>query len=196
MKSFSIPMALTDFIPVVLFFLGTFQIANDLKKNMTVFSQILCFFGIFLVTAAGAFKALYKLFYAAGLGDFTWLNNQFFANQAIGFLFAGIGFILVVRQAKSKRTYAVLPVMALVGIMVIGLGAMDFSLSALALRQKQKRAVICFLLSFLLSLAMGYLSSRDFSSASMNWIAQGINTLGQFLMWMGCHILHKELIQE
>ena len=33
--------------------------------------------------------------------------------------------------------------------------------------------------SFVCSLCMGYLSSRDFSAAAMNWIAEGVNIVGQ-----------------
>ena len=40
---------------------------------------------------------------------------------------------------------------------------------------------------FVLMLGMGYLSSRDFTQASMNWIAEGVNLVGQgiFLLAAG-----------
>ena len=44
---------------------------------------------------------------------------------------------------------------------------------------------------FFLSLMMGYLSSKDFDKAFMNWLAQGINTLGQLLLYIGVRILDK-----
>ena len=31
-------------------------------------------------------------------------------------------------------------------------------------------------------LMMGYLSSRDFTQASMNWIAEGVNVVGQAIL--------------
>jgi len=38
---------------------------------------------------------------------------------------------------------------------------------------------------------MGYLSSKDFSQGYMNWVAEGINTIGQGSFLFGVHILHK-----
>jgi len=40
-------------------------------------------------------------------------------------------------------------------------------------------------------LGMGYLSSKSFEKASMNWIAEGINAAGQLSFLAGCRILHK-----
>ena len=38
---------------------------------------------------------------------------------------------------------------------------------------------------------MGYLSSRDFAQASMNWIAEGVNVVGQGALLAGTLMLHK-----
>jgi hypothetical protein len=38
---------------------------------------------------------------------------------------------------------------------------------------------------------MGYLSSKNFDQAYMNWAAEGINIVGQGLLYLGCRILHK-----
>ena len=145
--------------------------------------------GAGLVIAAGFLKATYKLLYAAGVGDFTWMSAQFFSNQAFGFLLAGIAMALT--AVKGNRTYAFLPTMALVGIMVVGLGALDAGLCFLANKAKKRSALICFIVSFFLCLGMGYLSSKDFDKAFMNWVAQGINTAGQLLLYIGVRILHK-----
>ena len=40
-------------------------------------------------------------------------------------------------------------------------------------------------------LSMGYLSSRDFDKASMNWIAEGVNILAQGSLLLGVFQLHK-----
>ena len=192
MKEFTIPMALVDLLPVLFFFAGSYRIARDLRRRMNVFTGILCFGGLFLSTAAGVLKALYKLLYAAGAGDFGWMSPQFFPNQAFGFLLLGAGFTLVVLKKEKKPEFlSVIPVMALVAIMIVGLGAMDASLCFLASKLKKRNALVLFIISFFLVLGMGYLSSKDFTSASMNWIAQGVNVAGQFLFMAGCVILHK-----
>ena len=156
---------------------------------MSKISKILFLSGVYLVTIAGALKATYKLLYALNIGDFVWLNNQFFSNQAIGFLLAGIGITMAVINKKDSAVYAFLPTMALVGIMIIGLGAMDASLCYVASKMKKRSALVLFVISFFLSLGMGYLSSRSFDTSAMNWAAQGINTVGQLFLYLGVNIL-------
>ena len=189
MKQFSVPMALVDYIPVILFALAAFMIAGDLKKKINSVCLTVFAVGSVMVTAAGFLKATYKLLYALKAGDFIWMSNQFFTNQAIGFLLAGTA--LVIGVVNMKKTFAFLPTMALVGIMVIGVGALDAGLCFLASRMKKRNALICFIVSFFLSMTMGYLSSKDFDGAFMNWLAQGINILGEGLLYAGVRILHN-----
>lgn len=187
-------MALVDYIPVILFLLATGLLIKDLQEKMNRPAFLLFAGGTGLVTAAGLLKATYKLLYALNVGDFAWMSAQFFSNQAFGFLLAGVG--LMMHVLKKERTYAFLPTMALVGIMVVGLGAMDAGLCFLANRLKKRNALVCFIVSFFLSLAMGYLSTKNFDKAFMNWIAQLVNLCGQFLLYLGCRILHKAGLKE
>lgn len=46
-----------------------------------------------------------------------------------------------------------------------------------------------FIVSFFLSMMMGYLSSRDFTQALMNWVAEIVNICGQVLLYLGCKSL-------
>lgn len=68
---------------------------------------------------------------------------------------------------------------------------MNIGLSIIAARMKKPAAAVCFVLSLIFSLCMGYLSSKDFSAAYMNWVAQGVNILGQGTLLIGAYILHK-----
>ena len=45
-------------------------------------------------------------------------------------------------------------------------------------------------------LIMGYLSSKDFDSPLMNWVAQGINIVGQLLHYIGVRILDKAGLKD
>ena len=45
-------------------------------------------------------------------------------------------------------------------------------------------------------MAMGYLGSRDSSTATANWLEQGVNTLGQALLLWGVLGLHKAGLRE
>ena len=220
MKEYSIPMAIFDMLPVIFFMTGTTTIAADMRQKMTLPSKILFVGGSWIVGAAGLLKALYKLVFSTGMGDPAWMSGQFFYNQALGFLLAGIGLTLAVTRldkaqaggagsggsgsggskggSGSGKLYSVvpIPVMALVGIMVAGLAALDASLCFLAARLKKRSALVLFIVSFFMCLGMGYLSSRNFEKASMNWIAEGVNAVGQFAFLAGCRILHEAGLEK
>ena len=190
MKEFSVPMAIVDYIPVILFALAFDTVFKDLKNKISMAVQIMMAAGGALVIAAGALKATFKLLYALNVGDFEWMSNQFFSNQAIGFLLLGLSLVLTVKPV-SKHLNALLPTMVLVLLMVIGLGAMDAVLAYYASKLKKRSALICFIISFFFTMMMGYLSSKDFDKAIMNWVAQGINCVGMILLFAGTRVLHK-----
>ncbi len=83
-----------------------------------------------------------------------------------------------------------------VTIMVAGLGLIDFVLCAVSVRMRKPLLVILFTVSFICSLCMGYLSSRDFTEASMNWITEGVNIIGQGSLFAGVMILHAKGLND
>lgn len=196
MKEYSVAMALVDFIPVALYLIANITIAKDLKVRMSKIYYSLYTGGVILVTSAGAFKALYKLLYAVGVGDFVWMSDQFFSNQSFGFLIAGLGLAAYVIDNKQKKVNGFIPVMGLVGIMVAGLGMIDASFCILAARAKKKGTIVFFVFSFIFCMMMGYLSSRDFTKSYMNWAAEIINLAGQTMLFLGCRSLHKAYANE
>ena len=48
-----------------------------------------------------------------------------------------------------------------------------------------------FVYAFVSVLVMGYLSSKDFGTSSMNWVAQGVNLLGQGAFLVGTILAHR-----
>ncbi len=203
MKDFSVAMALVDYIPVIFFAIATLMLQFDLYNKMSKIAFALFAAGTIDVFAAGALKATYKLLYAAGVCDFEALNAMFFPVQSIGFLLAGLGMIamLCYKQEKKTAVFAVAPAVysgtfLFVGLMVAGLGCMNAGLCYLAAKLKKKSAIVLFVLSFVCSLCMGYLSSQDFAQASMNWIAEGVNVVGQGSLLGGAWMLHKAGLSE
>lgn len=202
MKDFSISMSLVDYIPVIFFGIGAVLLMRDLYNKMSKGAFALFAAGTINVFCAGALKATYKLLYATGTCDFEALNNMFFPVQSIGFLLAGIGLLAMIRHKQSKNTLlAVAPpvfsgTFVFVGLMVAGLGLMDAVLCILAARLKKPAVIALFALSFICSLCMGYLSSQDFAKASMNWIAEGVNVVGQGTFLAGAVLLHKNGLAE
>ena len=198
MNDFSVSMALVDYIPVLFFFFATALLMRDLYDKMTKASFALFAVGTLNVTIAGALKATWKLLYAAGICNFEALNHMFFPTQSIGFLLAGVGIIMMLIKKTDRKT-AVLTVapplfsgtFLFVGLMIAGLGVMDTVLCILAVKLKKPWLIAVFALSFVCSLCMGYLSSQDFAQASMNWIAEGVNVVGQGTLLLGAWLLHK-----
>ena len=125
---------------------------------------------------------------------------MFLPVQSIGLLLTGFGLILML-TARKKAALAVAPPLfagtfVFIAMMVAGLGAMCASLSVVAAKMKKKGLIAVFILTFLCYMAMGYLASRDGSSAAMNWIEQGVNTLGQALLLFGVVSLHRAGARE
>ena len=191
---FTVEMALVDYIPVAFFAIAAFILMRDLYNKM-VFPVFITFaLGTSAVAFAGACKATWKLIYAASQVNIEFLNKMFFPTQSIGFLLAGIG-ILCMLLFKKNRTYGI-NTFVFIGMMVAGLGVLDACLCVLAAKMKKGGVIAIFVLSFICSLCMGYLSSQDFTEAIWNWLAEGINVVGQGSLLLGVWMLHKNGLKE
>lgn len=202
MKDFSVGMALVDYIPVILFAIASVILISDLYNKMDKTAFALFSAGAIDVAVAGALKATYKLLYAMGVCDFEALSDMFFPVQSIGFLLAGIGVLMMLLKNRTKKSaLAVAPpifsgTFVFVGLMVAGLGLLDVVLSVLSVKIKKPVLIALFATSFVASLCMGYLSSQDFTEAAMNWIAEGVNVLGQGSFLAGVMLLHRSGLKD
>lgn len=198
----SVPMAIVDYIPVALFLSGALILQNDLYREMSKGAFALFSAGTITVFMAGFFKATWKLLYAASICDFEALNKCFFPMQTTGFVLAGLGAAAMVLFDQGKnRMYSVAAVpavfkgtMVFVVLMVLGVAAMDISLMVLAARRKKRAAIPLLILSLVFVLGMGYLSSKDFADPAMNWLAEGVNVLGQGAFLAGACLLRKRKV--
>ena len=200
MYEFSVSMALADFLPVALFGISGVLMQRDLYNKMPKYAFACFAAGTINIFMAGFLKALWKLLYALGVCDFHVLNTMFLPTQSLGFLLAGLGILIMMGQRK-KAALAVAPPLfsgtfVFVGMMVLGLGAICASLAVLAVRMKKKVLVPVFFLCFVCYMCMGYLASRDSASVAINWIEQGVNTLGQVLLLWGVGSLHRAGLRE
>lgn len=197
MNDFSVSMALVDYVPVIFFAIAAVILLRDLYNKMSKGAFALFSAGVIDVTVAGALKATWKLLYAAGVCNFEALDHMFFPVQSIGFLLAGVGIfaMLVYNQREAALLAAAPPIFTgtfvFVGLMVAGLGIMDVVLCVLAAKLKKPWIIAIFVVSFVCSLGMGYLSSQNFAEAAMNWIAEGVNVVGQGTLLVGAIVLHK-----
>lgn len=197
MKDFSVAMALADFLPVILYSAAAVILMRDLYNKMSKGAFALFAAGTVDVACAGALKAVYKLLYALGICDFEALSDMFFPLQSVGFLLAGVGALAMLCHKQGKNTAAAVvpPVFSgtfvFVTLMVAGLGMTDAVLCVLSAKLKKPWIIPLFVISFVCSLGMGYLSSKDFTQSYMNWVAQGVNTVGQAMLFAGALLMHK-----
>ena len=196
MPDFSIGMALFDYIPGLFFAIGGIILIGDLYNKMSKFVFAVFASGVMDVMLAGFFKATWKLLVASGVSGFDKLDAMFFPVQTLGFLFAGISLILMLSQKKSAHlAMEPMTLICIVG-MVGGLGCLDVALCILSRKIKKPAAIAIFAVSFVCCLGMGYLSSKDFDKASMNWITEFVNFFGQGLFLLGVWMLHKAGLKD
>ncbi|MBQ7896758.1 MAG: hypothetical protein IJ364_09435 [Oscillospiraceae bacterium] len=201
MYDFSVPMALVDYIPVLFFGIAAVLLQRDLYNKMYKGAYALFAAGTINIFAAGFLKATWKLLYAAGICDFQALNLMFLPVQSLGFLLAGLGLVGMFCWKRQTAALAVAPPVfsgsfVFIMMMVLGLGAICTVLSIVAVKMKKKWAVLMFVLAFVCSMGMGYMSSHDSTSALVNWIEQGINCVGQAMLLGGTLVLHKAGLAE
>lgn len=206
MKEFSVTMSLMDYIPVFLFLAGTILLLQDVYSRLKKGAFVLFAAGTVNIFTAGFLKATYKLLYAMGVCDFEPLNALFFPLQSIGFLLAGIAMVMYMCGKKKNDGVRVCSVAAVpvlwkgtflfISLMIAGLAGMCAGLIKLCVNLKKKRASLLFVVTFICSCCMGYLSSKSFDKAIWNWIAEGINVIGQGCFLLGAIAIHKGLKAE
>jgi hypothetical protein len=196
MHDFSVGMALFDYIPVLFFAIGAIILIGDLYNKMSNLVFTIFASGVVNVMLAGFFKATWKLLVASGIDGFNKLDAMFFPLQTVGFLFAGVAIVMML--AGKKKAHLAMEPLTLICIigMVGGLACLDAGLCVLAKKLKKPVAIAIFAVSFVCCLGMGYLSSKDFTEASMNWIAEFVNFFGQGLFLLGTWMLHKAGLKE
>ena len=195
----SVPMALVDYLPDILFLIAAVTLQRGLYYRMSKGAFAVFSAGTIMIFCAGLFKATWKLLLSLGICDFERLSQCFFPMQSVGFLLAGAGIVAMVffKQNSGEKMYAAAaPVFSgtfiFVGLMVLGALGMCGGLAVESKRRNKTRSMVFFLLTFIFMLMMGYLSSKDFEKASMNWIAEGVNVIawGLFLA------ASKDLVKE
>ena len=192
---FTVPMALADFVPVILFGISAALLIRDLENKMTKGTFVCLVFGACVGFLAGFLKALYKLLIALGVGAFEVLNDIFLPLQSSGLLLTGLAIVLMLALRKKAALMAPLTG-GFIGMMVLGLGGMCAGLSVIAAKMKKKALIAVFVLCFFCYMGMGYLAAKKDGSAASNWIEQGVNTLGQILLLLGVSTLDKAGLRE
>ena len=201
----SVPLALVDLIPVILFAASAVILQKDLHGKMSPVCFGLLAGGSIMIIFAGLYKVIWKLLYCMGVCDFRKLSDCMFPIQAPGFVLMAIALVIMLASGKKrKNTLAAVSAapalytgtMIFVVMNCLGLAVVCTALSIIAVKLKKKKLIILFVLCFIVMLAMGYLSSKDFEQAIMNWIAEFDNFIGQALLLTGVCSLHKAGLKD
>ena len=193
---YTVPMALFDFVPIILFGVSAVLLMRDLYNKMPKGAFACLDGGTCIAFLAGFLKALYKLLIATGVGEFPILNTLFLPLQSTGLLLAGLGIVLMLALRKKNALLMAPLTFGFIGMMVLGLGMMCAGLSVIAAKMKKKLLIPVFILCFFCYMGMGYLASRGGETAAANWIEQGVNAVGQILLLSGVYTLHKAGLKE
>ncbi len=106
MNGISIPMAIVDFIPVVLFFISAVILQHDLYNKMQKGSFALLAAGSIMVLIGGIYKATWKILYAAGICDFAALDTAMFPMQAPGFMLVFLSLLTLGKKGRKVMAVA------------------------------------------------------------------------------------------
>lgn len=197
MNGITVPMAIMDFIPVVMFFIAAVILQRDLYNKLVKGAFALLAAGSILVLLGGFYKALWKILYALNVCNFEALDISFFPIQAPGFLLVFLGLTaLKKKDFGSPTALAVAPIvyrsnLIFIIMQVVGFGGIQYCMVRVALLMKKRLVAVLFVLSFIFILGMGYLGAKFDDSSSMHWLAQATNVLSQGCFMWGTLILHK-----
>ena len=202
MNGITVPMAIVDFIPVVMFFVATIVLQRDLYNKLVKGAFALLAAGSIMVFLGGFYKASWKILYALNICDFEALDISFFPLQAPGFLLVFMGLSSLKKKDFGAPTaLAVAPVLyqsnlIFIIMQVVGFGGIQYNMARVAIYMKKRFAAVLFVLSFIFILGMGYLGAKFDDSSGMNWLAQVTNILSQGCFMWGVLILDKAGLKE
>ena len=195
METYPVSLALFDFIPTLAFLTGAFYLVRTgvLCRGKPCGRMVMA--GGLLVFLGGFFKATWKLLYTTGVADIQWMSQGQFVLSSIGFLGVFIAVLYMVRSKKKAAPGGTVLAMAawkipfLFVMTVTSLGA-EGILAYMAFKRKVPLAAAGFIVGVLGILAMGAMASAE-QNLTMQWIEEGINTLGQLGFMTGCILLYQ-----
>lgn len=98
------------------------------------------------------------------------------------------GTLMVVAGGLFKASYKLLYAFGICDFPALSDCFMPFQATGFTLT-----AAVMFLVSMIMILGMGYLSSKDLTKASMNWIGETVNLIGMLTLLAGIIDLHRNV---
>jgi len=197
MDKVTVMLAITDFIPVMFFGVGSIYLmrigyhflTRDYYTAMAG-GAILCFVG-------GLYKASSKLMEASLDYCLPALQSSQFIMLAPGFLLLFVASLGLLKKSKNEVMFAVAPAMELWKIPFIAIMSLAnigylIVLVIFSLKNKIRLPALLYILSMLTLLFMSYLSTRPMT-IEVQWFAQSINSVVQVFAAAGHFTLYRNL---
>jgi hypothetical protein len=194
-ETYTLGLSMLDFVPPLAFLVGAVFLWRLAAREGGRTSATLMGVGTGLVFLGGALKAIWKLLYSLGVGDFALLSDQQFALLAPGFLLMFISTIQLLRSGKRAQDTAVvgmavwkIPLMVVMTISSIGAYGV---LSYLGFRRRRPWAGLLFIATVVLTLGMAGMAGGE-QSITRQWIEEGVNSASQIAMALASCSLYRQ----
>lgn len=203
-ETYPLSLVVYDFVPVAFFLVGAIFLVRMVTQICGIRCGRFATVGSLLIFLGGFLKAIWKLLFSTGVGDFQLFSESQFVLLAPGFLLLLIVVIWMARVERMVRESKVAIVMAIAVwkiplLIVMTLASMGVQgiLTYMSFRRGEKLAATGFIVAFLCLVGMGAMASGD-QTLARQWIEQSINTVGQFGFMFGSILLyrHQKKFQE
>lgn len=203
--TYTIPLALLDYFPNVLFLAAILCLFGYFTKMKLVRLRIILLIGGLLVFIGGIMKATWKMIIAASGSDIVWLDQYLFVLQSLGFTGIFMAILLMSKSFSKQELMESKPPTAIVPMVLLATWEIPFlALQVLtciggqgilvyhAFKVKQKISGYLIIVAVLCTFAMSGIGSSPDLTIGMQWIAEIINTIGQSCFALGCLNLYKK----
>jgi len=216
MQDYTLSLALFDFLPVALSAAGLLLLVFTLRKHYARLRPALwrlaaC--GAVLVITGGLLKASWKLLWVTTRVDYAWMSAGLFWCLAPGFVLlagatlgmlrrstTGVGTLLIplavavtacaVALGMPERSSLVLLLLLVLGNLVMMISLITFSS-----RQRLHYAAVFLTISVVATFTLSGLARIPEQTASLQWIEEIVNFVGQGLFAAAMYLLWKHTNQ-
>lgn len=194
-NSYSVFMALMDYLPVFCFIIGVYFLSKIFFFNhqpnfgwMVVIGGALIFWG-------GGLQATWKLFKALDIGDYQWMSQGQFVFMALGytFLFISVFSFLKSNNSSNNISFTAMLIWKIPFLVIMTLASLGTYgvLAHIAFRQRKVFSAISFLIAFIGVILLGSMANQQ-QTIFMQWIEQSVNSLANFGFAIGSYQLFRD----
>ena len=199
-ETYPLALAIYDFVPVSFFLVGAISLVRTSLRMCGLRCGQLVIAGSLLIFVGGLLKAIWKLLYTIGVGNFQLLSESQFPLLAPGFLVLLIAVIMMARSNREARktnaNYILLmatwKIPFLIVMTLTSMGVQGI-LTYVSFQRNAKFSAAGFIIAFLGLVGMGAMASGE-QTLARQWIEQSVNSIGQLGFMIGSILLHQNVL--